>query len=108
LVVEPVPETVEPEVRDPLEAAVDQFFHRAATVQDRRAAVRHLADVLEQRTSSRSATTDAITGRLRPGRVAGVGVLRVPAAARAMIRLKHRDTPGDDPGLPSPDDEIPF
>lgn len=48
LYVEPVPERTEPELRDPVEAAVAQFRRPRASMQDRRAAVKHLADVLER------------------------------------------------------------
>jgi hypothetical protein len=48
LVVEQIHDDVEPEIRDPLEAGIAQFLRRGATAQDRRAAVKHLADVLER------------------------------------------------------------
>lgn len=48
LVAEEVPETVEAEIRDPLEAAVAQFQRRGSTPEERRGAVKGLADVLER------------------------------------------------------------
>jgi hypothetical protein len=48
LVAEPIPETVEPELRDPVDAAADRFFRRGATHADKIAALRDLAGVLER------------------------------------------------------------
>jgi len=47
LVSEAVPETAEPIVRDPLEAGISGFLRHGATVQERRSAVKQLADALE-------------------------------------------------------------
>lgn len=48
LVAEPIEADMEPEVREPVEAAIDQFLRRGATLQDRRSAVKQLADALER------------------------------------------------------------
>lgn len=47
LLEEPVPEEVPSALRDPLRAAIDQYRRRDATLQDKRSALKHLADVLE-------------------------------------------------------------
>lgn len=52
LVDEPIPDSVAPELRDPIEAAIERFYRRGATDTDRRDAVRHLADVLEHQRST--------------------------------------------------------
>jgi hypothetical protein len=48
LVDEPLPDDLEPELRDPIEAAIDRFYRRGATDADRLDAVRHLAAALER------------------------------------------------------------
>ncbi len=47
LYVEPIPESTEAEVKDPVKHAVGLFLRRGATVEDQRAAVKQLADALE-------------------------------------------------------------
>jgi hypothetical protein len=48
LVEEPIPDSVEPELRDPIGVATDRFFRRGATQEDRLASLRELAGVLER------------------------------------------------------------
>lgn len=47
LYVEPIPEEVEAEIRDPVNHALGLFLRRGATDEDKRAAVKQLADALE-------------------------------------------------------------
>lgn len=48
LVDEPIPESIESELSDPIDAAIDRFYRRGATDMDRVDALRHLAAVLER------------------------------------------------------------
>jgi hypothetical protein len=52
LVDEAIPESVAPELRDPIEAAINRFYRRDATDVDRRDALRHLSDFLEHQRST--------------------------------------------------------
>lgn len=47
LVDEPIPASVEPALREPIEAAIDRFYRRGATDVDRGDALRHLSNFLE-------------------------------------------------------------
>jgi len=44
---DPLPEDVTLPIREPLEAAIEQYRRRGATAHDKRSALKHLADVLE-------------------------------------------------------------
>ena len=44
---EPIPDDLPAPVRDPLRQAIEQYRHRGASDQDKRTALKHLADVLE-------------------------------------------------------------
>jgi hypothetical protein len=47
LIDEPIPDSVEPALREPIEAAIERFYRRGATGTDRGDALRHLASFLE-------------------------------------------------------------
>jgi hypothetical protein len=52
LIEDSIPDSVEPALREPIEAAIDRFYRRGATDVDRRDALRHLADFLEHQRST--------------------------------------------------------